>query len=65
MASTKLTEKRIRNFPYGSGIHRDSDVKGLMVIAHKKTKTYACKVMLGAMVAMSGQLGSRLIAVTA
>jgi len=43
MASTKLTEKRIRDLPYGSGIHRDSDVKGLMVIAHKKTKTYACQ----------------------
>ncbi len=34
-------EKRIRNLPPGFGIHRDSEVKGLMVIAHKMTKTYA------------------------
>ena len=41
MASIKLTEKRIRDLEYGSGIHRDSEVKGFMVIAHQSTKTYA------------------------
>ena len=41
MAVMKLTEKRIRDLPLGSGIHRDEQVKGLMVICHKSTKTYA------------------------
>lgn len=41
MASMKLTEKRIRDLEYDSGIHRDSEVKGFMVIAHQSTKTYA------------------------
>ncbi len=43
MAAIKLTEKRIRDLPYASGIHRDSEVRGLMVICHKKTKTYAAQ----------------------
>lgn len=43
MAGMKLTEKKIRDLPYGSGIHRDSEVKGLMVLAHKTVKTYACQ----------------------
>ena len=41
MAGIKLTEKRIRDLDYGSGIHRDTEVKGFMVIAHQSTKTYA------------------------
>lgn len=41
MAVMKLTEARIRALPYGSGIYRDAEVKGLMVICHKTTKTYA------------------------
>jgi integrase len=41
MAVTKLTEGRIRDLPLGSGIHRDTEVKGLMVICHKTTKSYA------------------------
>ena len=41
MAVTKLTEARIRDLPLGSGIHRDTEVKGLMVICHKTTKSYA------------------------
>ncbi len=41
MAVAKLTEARIRDLPLGSGIHRDTDVKGLMVICHKTTKSYA------------------------
>jgi len=35
MAVTNLTEARIRAMPLGSGIHRDAQVKGLMVICHK------------------------------
>lgn len=41
MAVTKLTEARIRDLPLGSGIHRDTEVKGLMVVCHKTTKSYA------------------------
>lgn len=41
MAVTNLTEARIRSLPLGSGIHRDSQVRGLMVICHKTTRTYA------------------------
>lgn len=43
MAVINLTEARIRDLPLGSGIHRDEQVKGLMVICHKTTKTYACQ----------------------
>lgn len=41
MAVLNLTEARIRELPAGSGIHRDEQVKGLMVICHKTTKSYA------------------------
>ena len=41
MAVTNLTEARIRGLPLGSGIHRDAQVKGLMVLCHKTTKSYA------------------------
>lgn len=41
MPVLKLTEARIRDLPLGSGIHRDEVVRGLMVICHKTTKTYA------------------------
>ena len=41
MAVTNLTEARIRDLPLGSGIHRDAQVKGLMVLCHKTTKSYA------------------------
>jgi integrase len=43
MAVINLTEARIRELPLGSGIYRDSQVKGLMVICHKTTKSYACQ----------------------
>ncbi|MDF2231590.1 site-specific integrase [Albimonas sp. CAU 1670] len=43
MAVTKLTEAKIRALPLGSGIWRDTEVKGLMVICHKTTKSYACQ----------------------
>ncbi len=43
MAVLNLTEARIRELPLGSGIHRDAQVKGLMVVSHKTTKTYACQ----------------------
>ncbi|WGM37528.1 tyrosine-type recombinase/integrase [Caulobacter sp. NIBR1757] len=41
MAVVNLTEARIRDLPAGSGIWRDEQVKGLMVVCHKTTKTYA------------------------
>ena len=43
MAIVNLTEARIRDLALGSGIHRDEQVKGLMVICHSSTKTYAAK----------------------
>lgn len=41
MAVINLTEARIRDLELGSGIWRDEQVKGLMVICHASTKTYA------------------------
>jgi hypothetical protein len=41
MAVINLTEARIRGLPLGSGIHRNEQVRGLMVICHRTTKTYA------------------------
>ncbi|HMT14005.1 MAG TPA: integrase arm-type DNA-binding domain-containing protein, partial [Aestuariivirga sp.] len=41
MAVVNLTEARIRDLEYGSGIWRDEQVKGLMVICHATTKSYA------------------------
>lgn len=41
MAIFKFTEARIRDLELGSGIHRDTDVKGLLCICHKTTKTFA------------------------
>jgi integrase len=41
MAVLNLTESRIRELEYGSGIWRDEQVKGLMVICHASTKSYA------------------------
>ena len=41
MAVINLTEARIREFEPGSGIWRDEQVKGLMVVCHATTKTYA------------------------
>jgi integrase len=41
MAVVNLTEARIRDLALGSGIHRDEQVKGLMVICHSSTRTYA------------------------
>lgn len=41
MAVVNLTEARIRELALGSGIYRDEQVKGLMVICHRSTKTYA------------------------
>jgi integrase len=41
MPVVNLTESRIRDLEPRSGIWRDEQVKGLMVIAHKSTKTYA------------------------
>jgi hypothetical protein len=41
MAVLNLTEARIRDLPLGSGIHRDEQVKGLMVICHKSARSYA------------------------
>lgn len=41
MAVLDLTEARIRDLPLGSGIWRDEQAKGLLVICHASTKTYA------------------------
>lgn len=41
MAVINLTEARIRDLELGSGIWRDEQVKGLMVVCHATTKTYA------------------------
>lgn len=41
MSILKFTESRVRDLPLGSGIHRDTDVKGLLCICHKTTKTWA------------------------
>lgn len=41
MAVLNLTEAKIRDLPLGSGIHRDTQVKGLMVLCHKTTRSYA------------------------
>ncbi|MEM7120564.1 MAG: tyrosine-type recombinase/integrase [Pseudomonadota bacterium] len=41
MPVINLTEARIRSLPLGSGIYRDEQAKGLMVICHRTTKTYA------------------------
>ncbi|MEJ0010184.1 MAG: hypothetical protein WDN72_06540 [Alphaproteobacteria bacterium] len=41
MRVVSLTEARVRDLPFGSGIWRDTQVKGLLVICHKTAKTYA------------------------
>src|SRR5882724_7913412 len=41
MPVMNLTETRIRDIEFGSGIWRDEQVRGLMVVSHKTTKTYA------------------------
>lgn len=41
MAVMNLTEARVRELPLGSGIWRDDQAKGLMVLCHKSTRTYA------------------------
>ena len=41
MAVLNLTEAKIRDLRLGSGIHRDTQVRGLMVICHKTTRSYA------------------------
>lgn len=41
MAAINLTEARIRELPLGSGIYRDEQVKGLMVICHQTSRTYS------------------------
>jgi hypothetical protein len=40
MAIVNFTEARIRELPLASGIHRDEQVKGLMVVCHRTTKTF-------------------------
>ena len=41
MAVVNLTEARIRELPLNSGIWRDEQVKGLMLVCHATTKTFA------------------------
>jgi hypothetical protein len=42
----KLTEERIRKLPLGSGIWRDSEVRGLLCICHKECRTYSVQTDL-------------------
>lgn len=41
LAILNLTEARIRDLLFASGIHRDEQLKGLMVICHKTMRSYA------------------------
>jgi len=41
MAVLNMTEARVSSLALGSGIWRDEQVKGLLVICHKTSKTYA------------------------
>lgn len=41
MSVLNFTEARIRGLAFGSGIWRDEQVKGLLVVCHRKVKTYA------------------------
>jgi len=41
MAIVNFTEARIRELPLASGIYRDEQVKGLLVVCHQTTKTFA------------------------
>ncbi len=43
MAVINMTEARVTSLPLGSGIWRDEQVKGLLVICHKTSKTYAAQ----------------------
>ena len=43
MAVINLTEARINALRLGSGIWRDEQVKGLLVICHASTRTYAAQ----------------------
>lgn len=43
MAVINLTEARIASLPLGSGIWRDEQVKGLMVVCHASSRTYAAQ----------------------
>jgi integrase len=43
MAVLNLTESRIGSLPLGSGIWRDAQVKGLLIVCHATTKTYAAQ----------------------
>jgi hypothetical protein len=65
MPVMNLTETRIREIEPGSGIWRDEQVRGLMVVSHKTTKTYAMQAMFVETVGMSARSGSRSTASTA
>jgi hypothetical protein len=43
MAIVNFTEARIRDLPLGSGIYRDEQVKGLLVVCHRTTRTFAAQ----------------------
>lgn len=43
MAVMDFTEARIRALPLGSGIWRDRQAKGLLVVCHKTTKSFAAQ----------------------
>ncbi|WP_025310926.1 tyrosine-type recombinase/integrase [Roseicyclus elongatus] len=41
MSIFRFTEKRLADLPLGSGIHRDTTVRGLLCLCHKTTRTYS------------------------
>lgn len=41
MGIFKFTERRVAELPLGSGIHRDTEVRGLMVLCHRSCRTWA------------------------
>jgi integrase len=43
MAILNLTEAAIAAMPFGRAIHRDTNVRGLMLIVNKASKTFACQ----------------------
>ena len=57
MAVVNLTEARIRELPPGSGIWRDEQVKGLLVICHKSTRRSPHKATCGGTGATSERCG--------
>lgn len=59
MAVINVTEARIRDLEPGSGIWRDEQVKGLMVVCHATPRPMPSRATSAAMAGMSARCGSR------